>query len=389
MMTGEDFTVHDEINSDPNFDPFRFRINLRNRSREEFYQDITLKSVFIHEYLHYIQYTFGFMARDVIPDYWKVLIHAGYILNGNGEAPTRGSYVLPFNLLQTLEKANPNDLEGKIVVDDYQGVIEDIMICVEPCATECLAPSSSFFDIEDQTINGHELSFVVLNISDGNRQYRLRLVDGVIFESFSRAVQLLFLHRNEVWDHRYRNREGVDEIQYKCIYLLLRELLELEEDDILEFVVVVCTTAMLCQNPGLGIIHQYNVLNENTVNSLEQYLDLLKTSEWFQEQLDDCHVYQFYNTMSALAQHLSEEDIDVMEDYLLKIHNMFTTLKGNLLYFARSILSEDVLQDWIVQFGCPDIFINEPYRLERPWGIVIDNKWLDYYYHGFRLLSGT
>jgi len=330
------------------------------------------------------------MGRTIIPDFWRVFTQTGLIINNNGNPLDKGALIDHIELLRTLMEADPGILNGTIVIDHYKGILEEIEVCLDARVRPLQNCNMPLFDVEEEVIDGNELQFTCLNVADDTgKQYRLRLVDGTIFENFSRAIQLLYLHNNGIENHYLLNLEGkASEIEYRSIYHLVDRMIDCEYSEKLKWTILLCTIALLCSNPGPAICCLHTILQSNPHISLDEFINRLKGYSLFRYELDLASVDDFYSQMRLVAQHLNISDRKVLQKYLSHISNMVNFLRGNLMFFAHSTMDTDMLQNWIREFGCPDIVLQEDI-LQRPWGITTDDTWLNYYYHGHRLLYRT
>lgn len=374
----------------PYFDHITMQINIASYSKTELENDIEAQSKFIHEYLHYMQHHLGLMGRTVIPNFWKVFTSAGLMVNNNGNTVERGTTPQHIKLLESLSRATPDMFSVTDLVDLYSEILKEVELCLDARITPiCDSGTYPIFVSVDEIIDGNTCSFVHLNVADNlDNAYNVRLIDGVIFENLSRAIQLLYLSRNQLQTHYLQDIEGKPcEIKYRCIYYLLNNLLIGDYESKLRWTITICTVALLCCNPGQAIVEMYGILYRDNTITIQDFLNRLKVNLWFTDELSWSSVEKFYGEVIKISQYWEIEDREIMQKYLNNVHSMLCSLKGNLSFFADSVVEINMLQTWIERFGCPDVVVKDNEILNSLWGIALDDSWLNYYFHGHRLLN--
>ena len=256
--------------SSNHFHPLDWNIRIPEFTGQELTTDPNAQSVFLHEYLHYVQMLLGTTGRRTLVDMVKLCVRTGLHKHYAGAVPNHFHQI---DLRRSLEEANSADFVGSDVSQEYQRIRDEWSFLladeeIPVCAREIGVVRRPF---SVGNVSRREFPHLVVPW-DSSSARAIPLTERVIFENMARTMQRNYLYftlqdTSRVDEERNGPRRDVT---YVCIRDYLEGTLPSGEDAA-KWTIGLCHLSLLCDEPWEVISHFLLKIESRRVGDWDQF----------------------------------------------------------------------------------------------------------------------
>ena len=370
------------------FHPLNWNIQIPEFTTEELTNDPTAQSVFLHEYLHYVQMLLGTTGRRTLVDMVKLCVRTGLHKHYAGNIPKHFEQI---DLRKTLKDANAADFVDSDVRQDFQYVLDEWSFLL---ADEAILVSDvvAAHEVVRHTFSVGKIrwpDFPHLMIPwDSNSVRAVPLTERVIFENMARAVQRNFLYFT-LQDTEFIDQERKKphrDITYVCIRDYLENALPSDEDAA-KWTIGLCHLSLSCNKPWEVMAHLLLKVKSVGYRDWDHFMNEVEQDIFISDRFNIPDAQQ---EVSSLIERYGTA-IRPSENYQVlllarRVADAFNILSSKPLFFYEPAKGWEIARSWVGFFGLPPVLTKDG-QVELVAGHRAESDWFWYLERTCKLLG--